>query len=144
MPFTTSSASAISGNVRAIGPRVERWPHVGGSSSPPGTTPCVGLNPQMPHTSDGMRIEPPPSEPVARVTIALDTATAEPPLDPPQVRPGAHGLRVGPKIRLFVSAWKPYAGVFVLPTTIAPAARRRATSTESCVAGGSAACAGSP
>ena len=107
MPFTTSRASAISGNVRAIGPRVDRRTPRRRFLSPLGTTPCVGLNPQMPHVSYGIRIDPPPSEPVARVTMPLATAAAEPPLDPPELRPSAHGLRVGPKTRLLVSAWNP-------------------------------------
>src|SRR5689334_16929084 len=123
-----SSAYAISANVRAIGPRVEKEPHVGASASPFGTTPLVGLKPGSPHTADGMRIDPPPSDPVHRSTSPAATAAAEPPDEPPLVRCGAQGLRVGPNTRLSVSAWKPYAGVLVLPTTIAPAARRRSTS----------------
>ena len=106
-PATTSSAYAISANVRAIGPRVENVPQVGQSGSPFGITPCVGLNPAMPHTSDGIRIDPPPSEPVHNATIPDATDAAEPPDEPPLVASIAHGLRVGPNTRLSVSAWKP-------------------------------------
>ena len=38
-----------------------------------------------------------------------------------------HGLRVVPKAGPSVSAFTPNSGVVVLPTTIAPAARHRAT-----------------
>ncbi|MCZ7525697.1 MAG: hypothetical protein M5U14_04485 [Acidimicrobiia bacterium] len=143
-PFTTSRAMATSAKVRAIGPRVEYGPHVGAWSSPEGTTLWVGLNPANPHAADGIRIDPPPSDPVARGTMAAATAAAEPPLEPPQERAGAHGLPVAPNSRFSVSARKPYAGVLVFPITTAPAARSRATCTESREAGGSAARAGSP
>ena len=45
---------------------------------------------------------------------------------------GPHGLRVAPKTALNVCEPAPNSGVFVLPITIAPAARRRSTSSESC------------
>ena len=80
------------------------------SASPygaPEMRPRAAFSPTRPQHAAGMRIEPPPSEPVAKVTIPLATATAEPPLEPPHVRSSAHGLCVGPKIRLFVSAWNP-------------------------------------
>ncbi len=43
-----------------------------------------------------MRIEPPPSLACAIGTIPAATAAAEPPLEPPAVRPVSQGLRVGP------------------------------------------------
>ncbi len=58
-------------------------------------------------------------------------AAADPPLDPPGVRSGFHGLRLTPKTRFFVRPVKPNSGVLVLPTMIAPAAFNRATCTES-------------
>ena len=51
--------------------------------------------------------------------------------EPPQVSAGSHGLRVAPKTALNVFAPAPNSGVFVLPTMIAPAARRRSTSSAS-------------
>ena len=136
-PLTTSNAYAISAKVRAIGPRVENVLQVGGSGSPFGMTPCVVLNPLSPQTSDGIRIDPPPSDPVARLSMPDAMAAAVPPDDPPAVRSRAHGLRLGPKTTLSVSAVKPCAGVFVLPNTTAPADRYRETWIESRVAGGS-------
>ena len=44
----------------------------------------------------------------------------------------SYGLRVAPKTALNVCEPAPNSGVFVLPITIAPAARRRSTSSESC------------
>ena len=59
------------------------------------------------------------------------SATAEPPEEPPQVSAGSHGLRVAPNTALNVFAPAPNSGVFVLPRMIAPAARRRSTSSAS-------------
>ena len=58
-------------------------------------------------------------------------AAAEPPLEPPGVRSRFHGFRVGPNSSLSVKGMWPNSGVFVLPTTIAPAALSRATSASS-------------
>jgi hypothetical protein len=55
------------------------------------------------------------------------TAAALPPDEPPADRPVLHGLRVGPKRAFSVTGRSPSSGVFVLPTTIAPASRRRRT-----------------
>ena len=54
-------------------------------------------------------------------------AALDPPLEPPGVFARFHGLRVGPYRRLVVFAVEPKSGVFVLPTTMAPAARSRST-----------------
>ena len=93
--------------------------------------------PVSPHSAAGMRIEPPPSEPVASGTSPAARAAADPPDEPPGVRSVSHGLRVMPKSRLDVSALAPSSGVLVLPTTTQPAARRRATKGESAPAGAS-------
>ena len=58
-------------------------------------------------------------------------ATAAPPLEPPQVSAGFHGLRVAPKTALKVLPPAPNSGVLVLPTTIAPAALSRWTTSAS-------------
>jgi hypothetical protein len=50
----------------------------------------------------GIRIEPPPSVPSDSAPIPAATAAAEPPLEPPGVRLGSQGLRVGPKSALSV------------------------------------------
>ena len=83
-----------------------------------------------------MRVEPPPSLAVQNGTKPAATAAAEPPLDPPGVRVGSHGLRVVPHALVSVKQVEPNSGAAVLPTGTAPAARRRATCTESSSTGG--------
>ena len=63
--------------------------------------------------------------------MPVATATAAPPLEPPQVSAGFHGLRVAPNTALNVFPPAPNSGVFVLPTTMAPAALRRWTTRSS-------------
>ena len=82
-----------------------------------------------------MRIDPPSSVPTASGPIPVATATAAPPLDPPQVWPSAHGFRVTPNSALSVTPLWAISGVVVLPTRIAPAARRRATTSASSAGG---------
>ncbi len=127
-----------------IGPRVDSSGQSAGSGPPLGTRPSEGLSAVRPFTAPGMRIDPPPSEPVARGTRPAATAAAEPPDDPPGERSSAHGLRVAPNTGFTVSGMKPSSGVLVLPTTTHPAARRRSTSAESAVAGRSPANAAEP
>ena len=79
-----------------------------------------------------MRIEPPPSEPVAAETIPAATAAAEPPEEPPVVRSGFHGLRVIPLASVAVQGKIISSGTLVIPTGIAPAARRRRTTSAVC------------
>ena len=57
------------------------------------TSPNVGFNPTIPHKAEGIRIEPPVSVPMEANPIPVATATAEPPLEPPEIRCGAQGLR---------------------------------------------------
>src|SRR5438067_8340980 len=71
------------------------------------------------------------SPPISRADIPVATAAAEPPDDPPGVRATFHGLRVEPYTALWVCTSAPSRGTLVLPTTTAPAARRRATATAS-------------
>ena len=65
--------------------------------------------------------------PSASDTIPVASATAAPPLLPPQVFVSSQGLRVGPKTALKVWEPAPNSGVFVLPMVMAPAARSRST-----------------
>ena len=90
-----------------------------------------------PQHADGMRSEPPPSEPVASGTIAAAMAAALPPEEPPGVCSRFHGLNVAPKAGFSVSPFHPSSGVLVLPTTTQPAATSLDTSRESSAAGGS-------
>ena len=74
-----------------------------------------------------MRRLPPWSEPVANGAIPVLTATADPPDEPPQVRSTAKGLPVAPKSGFTVLAPMENSGMLVLPITMPPAARIRAT-----------------
>ena len=58
--------------------------------------PREGLRPKRPQEAAGMRIDPPPSPAEAIGTSPAATAARDPPLDPPGVRCGFHGLRVTP------------------------------------------------
>ncbi len=82
-----------------------------------------------------MRVEPPPSLAVAMGTRPAATAPALPPLDPPGVFVVSHGLRATPKALVRVKLSVPNSGAAVLPTGTAPAARMRATFTESASTG---------
>ena len=86
---------AASVTVRAIGPAVS-WLWAIGMIPLRLTSPIVGFIPTRPHAAAGIRIEPPPSEPVAHGTRPAATAAAEPPEDPPGVRVKSQGLRVIP------------------------------------------------
>src|SRR4051812_7690031 len=55
------------------------------------------------------------------------TEDADPPEEPPEVRDGSQGFLVVPNARFLHPALLPNIGAFVLPTTMAPAFRSRAT-----------------
>src|SRR5512132_81178 len=79
-----------------------------------------------------MRIEPTRSDPYSRKVIAAATAAAAPPEEPPGVRAGSQGLLVTPCSGLAVCPKSPsMKATLVLPTTIAPARRRRRTTAAS-------------
>jgi hypothetical protein len=63
--------------------------------------------------------------------IPVATATASPPLEPPEDRSGSCGLDVRPKTTFAVSHHSANSGVFVLPRKIPPAALARATTVAS-------------
>ena len=96
-----------------------------------GIRPSVGLIPNVPHIDEGAVIDPAESVPVAPGTSPAATAAADPPLEPPVVRLGSRGLRDSGPSRFLVSPSSPNAGVFVLPTITAPAARSRETTMQS-------------
>ena len=135
-PTATSSAATTSATRRAMGPFVDRSCQSEPWSPPDGTRPSDGFMPLSPQHDEGMRIDPPPSDPVASGTMPDAMAAAAPPDEPPGLWSRFHGLRVGPKVTLSVSAFQPSSGVLVLPTTTHPAARRRATRGESVTAAG--------
>src|SRR5262245_42359584 len=85
----------------------------------------------MPQSAAGWRMEPPVAEPRARGAKPAATAAADPPEEPPGTRVGSQGLRVGPKAEFSVEDPMANSSRLVLPSTIAPAARRRATAVAS-------------
>ncbi len=76
----------------------------------------------------GLRSEPPWSEPCASQTSPVASATAPPPVDPPQVSDVFHGLRVLPNTSLKVLPPAPNSGVFDLAMTMPPLRSMRSTS----------------
>src|SRR5436853_2223821 len=76
-------------------------------------------------------MEPPVSEPSAIGAKPAATAAADPPLDPPGTRAGSCGLPVGPNAEFSVEDPMANSSRFVLPTGMAPAARRRSTTVAS-------------
>ncbi len=83
--------SAVSDTVRAIGPAVSR---VGTSGNAPssGISPHCDFKPTVPQHADGMRIEPPVSEPSAMSQRPAASAAPLPLDEPPVVLPGSAGL----------------------------------------------------
>src|SRR5215510_3244791 len=107
---------AASWTETVIGPRCATVPK--GLRGYAGTKPNVGLNPNTPLNAAGIRIEPPP------------------PVDPPGVNLGFHGLRVTPVRGESHTPFHPNSGVVVLPNSTAPASRSRwvagASSSQPC------------
>src|SRR4051794_7535110 len=118
-----SSATAVSRTLRVRTPSVARPMAPSVHCGAQDTRPRVGLRPTRPQQDAGMRIDPPPSLPCASDTMPEATAAPLPPEEPPGVWPVSYGLRHGPKRAGSVTGGMPSSGVFVLPTTIAPAAR---------------------
>jgi hypothetical protein len=57
-----------------------------GTTPPTLTNPNVGFNPTIPQSDAGIRIDPPVSVPIDAKHIPVATATADPPLEPPEIR----------------------------------------------------------
>ena len=68
---------------RAIGPTHDRSMRPDGGG-PLGTRPWLVLIPDSPHNAEGMRIEPPPSEPVPIGTMPAAMAAPYPPTTRPE------------------------------------------------------------
>ena len=92
-----------------------------------GIAPSVGLNPTTPQNAAGIRIEPPPSVPMATGPAPAATVAPDPALEPPGFRAGSQGLRVTPVRGELPVPFQPNSGVVVLPITTAPAPTSRAT-----------------
>ena len=93
--------------------------------------PAVPFMPNRPLKPAGMRIEPPPSPPVAIGTRPPATAAAEPADDPPVVRVLSHGLRVTPCSFVTLTLSPPNSDAVVWPKRLAPPARNRSICVES-------------
>ena len=87
----------------------------------------MGLTPTVPVTAAGWRIEPPVSVPTATGASKEPTAAAEPPEDPPGIRPVSQGLAVRPKAECSVDPPMANSSRFVLPRIGRWAARRLVT-----------------
>ena len=131
LPWTASSIAALSLTLRVSTKLTGR---------PPGGMPTAGaaeilprlvFNPTSPHHPAGFRMDPLPSEPWAAGTMPAATAAADPPLEPPALRLGSHGLRVIPVNLHSVDADHPNSGVVVRPRIFRPAALNFRTSSES-------------
>ena len=111
MPTATSSSATWAGakpgarisiiavhsaTVRAMGPA---WSQLGARGKQPSseTSAYVGLKPTIPQQAAGMRIEPPESVPSAASARPAASAAAEPPLEPPAIRPSRSGFGTVPK-----------------------------------------------
>ena len=80
---------------------------------PWGTRPNGGLNPTTPQQEAGIRIEPPISEPLARLDVQLANDAAAPPDEPPTSNAKFQGLRVTPHRREWVNGMQENSGVLV-------------------------------
>ena len=132
-----SNAIRRSSAPRPIGPCTDmscivRGALTGSSDVAAGMRPSVGRTAVVPQHAEGQRNEPPRSEPTPSGVIPVASAAASPPLDPPGVRAGSHGLRVGPWRALSVCQRSPRSGALVRANGIAPTARRFATEGASC------------
>src|SRR5205085_7853558 len=87
-PDITRHASSRSSADDAIGPGQSSDVAIGIIPAAE-SRPVVGFRPQQPQSEEGIRIEPPVSEPSAIGTTPDATAEPEPPLDPPVIRAGS-------------------------------------------------------
>lgn len=121
-----ASARWASGSVRAKTLTQSRLRQAGTTPSAE-IRPRVGLIPTMPLKAAGTRPEPAVSVPSARSARPSATATAEPELDPPEIRAGSVAARTAPYgLRVPTSPVANWSRL-VVPSTIAPASRRAAT-----------------
>src|SRR6266478_5355790 len=141
-PASTLRKKAQSETLRATGPATDRvnHPRLVGTS---GTRPGDGRMPTTLQKFGGLRNEPPMSLPSASGTMPHASATAPPPVLPPQVLVKSYGFRVAPKTLLNVCEPSPNSGTFVLPITIPPAAFSRCTTRQS-KSGTKSRCSGEP
>src|SRR3954454_13048683 len=94
-------------------------------SGPSDMRPRVGFSPTSPQNEAGLRIDPPPSPPVAIGTTPAATAAADPPLEPAVLISRFQGFLVAPVWRDVVSSASPNSDVVVRPRLMNPAFRSR-------------------
>src|SRR5271169_2528807 len=87
--------------------------------------------PTTPQKEAGSRIEPPVSVPSAPRHSWAATAAADPPDDPPATRVVSSGFVVAPNAEFSVDEPIANSSMLVLPTKIAPSARRRSNTVAS-------------
>src|SRR5690349_24853286 len=122
----TACSRAVSSTVRPHGPGVSNEDE--NAISPyREVPPYVGLDPTVPVTAPGCRIEPPVSVPIASGASNAATAAADPPPEPPGIRSRSHGLWVGPYAECSVDEPIANSSMLVLPRIGRPAALSRAT-----------------
>ena len=86
---------------------------------------------KMPQCAAGWRTEPPVSVPSAAAIAPAATAAAGPPDEPPAIRVGSSGFRVGPRKPIVVEEPIPNSSRLAVPRMTAPAFRRRSTTVAS-------------
>ncbi len=140
-PARTSKVACRSATSRPTGPGTANscWVMLGGRSGAPakGTRPGVGRSAATPLARAGTRSDPPRSLASPSGAMPVATATASPPLDPPDVRSGSQGLRVAACRLESVCQRSIRSGRLVRAIGIAPAAR--APSSRSAAASASSA-----
>ena len=120
------SVHQASSTLRASGPTQSQ---VGLSGTTPvsDTSPHDGLRPTRPQQAEGMRIDPPVSDPIDTWHMPVAAATAPPPVEPPATCDGSCGWRTGPKPESSLVVPIANSCRFVRPTNTGPCARRWAT-----------------
>src|SRR5206468_1979289 len=83
--------------------------------------PLDGRSPTTPQNDAGIRSDPPKSVPSASAIMPVTSPAAPPPVEPPALRAGSHGLRVWPNTSLKVFPPAANSGQFVFPRITAPA-----------------------
>ncbi len=97
---------------------------------PRGIRPAVPFMPTSPLNPAGIRMEPPPSPPLANVTSPPATAAALPPDEPPAVCDGRHGFPVTPLSFETLTLSPPNSLAVVCPTGLTPPAMERSMANE--------------
>ena len=123
---STASSRATSATLRPMGPTVSRVLEIRVRPAL-GYRPTVGRKPTIPLRAAGMRLLPPVSVPSPATAMPVATATAVPPLLPPAIKSGSQAFPTEPNAMFLLVMPKASSCILVFPSTMAPAALRRAT-----------------